>query len=61
MDRGDNNMMERGRGRAPRQTSAPGDALQKSSSGYGTGEKSQTFGTASIVRYKNYLFFYTHY
>jgi hypothetical protein len=48
-------MMERGRGRAlfPRQTSAlksVGNALQRSSSGYGTGEKSQSFGTASIVR-----------
>jgi len=47
-------LMERGRGRAfPQQTSAlksVGNALQRSSSGYGTGEKSQSFGTASIVR-----------
>lgn len=56
MDRGDGDSMERGRGRAifPRQTSTPksigGDALQKSSSGYGSGEKSKSFGTGSIVR-----------
>jgi hypothetical protein len=56
MDRSDSdNTMERGRGRAfPRQTSAlksvGNNALQRSSSGYGTGERSQSFGTASIVR-----------
>jgi hypothetical protein len=58
MDRSDSdNTMERGRGRAfPRQTSAlksVGNAMQRSSSGYGTGERSQSFGTASIVRIFN--------
>jgi hypothetical protein len=67
MEPNDDERPKGGRGRSmPQQTSVPGQnngqqhaagggAIHRSSSGYGTGEKPQSFGTASIVNISSFL------